>query len=153
MTEQDLKQLRYLETEINLLQQEYDGLAKMLSEVTDTVSGSEPNYPYLKRAITIKGLPFELSDAELAACRPQLAALAEQIAQYKQTYIALRHSLTEQIAGIPDSELRLILSLRFLEVLPWKSVAARIGGNATEESVKKCYQRFLKSRPQCPESR
>ncbi len=144
MTERDLKQQRYLETEINLLQQEYDGLAAKLFEVTDAVSGSEPEYPYLKRTITIKGLPFDLSDAELAICKPELAALAAQLAQYKQACIALRRGLTEQIARIPDSEMRLILTLRYIEGYTWSSVAAKIGGAATEESVKKYCQRFLK---------
>lgn len=153
MTERELKQLRYLETEISLLQQEYDNLVSKFSEVTDAVSGSEQDYPYLKRTITIRGLPFGLSAAERDICRPQLTELAQLLARYKRAYIALRYSLTEQIAEIPDSEMRVILTLRYIEGYTWPNVAAKIGGAATGDTVRMQCKRFLKTCSQCSESR
>ncbi len=34
--------------------------------------------------------------------------------------------------------------MRFIEDMTWKEIAIRIGGKATEDSVKKAFERFMK---------
>lgn len=43
-----------------------------------------------------------------------------------------------------NPQIRIILMHRFVDFLQWKDVAAKLGGNNTEDSVKKTCYRFLK---------
>ena len=68
----------------------------------------------------------------------------------KATLVNLELELTETlnqveefIAGVEDSRIRRIITLRFIENLSWNKVADRIGGGNTEDSVKKMFYRFM----------
>lgn len=54
-----------------------------------------------------------------------------------------RNKLERYIADIPDSLLRQIFTLRFINGLPWLQVAFYIGGGNTADSVKKQCYRYL----------
>ena len=43
-----------------------------------------------------------------------------------------------------NPQIRIILMYRFVDFLKWDAVAAKLGGNNTEDSVKKACYRFLK---------
>lgn len=47
------------------------------------------------------------------------------------------------IIAIPDSLTRRIFTMRFVDGKKWRDVAQSIGGNNTEDSVKKVYQRYM----------
>ncbi len=47
------------------------------------------------------------------------------------------------IENVDDAQMRMILSLRFVNGLTWRQVARSIGGGNTEDSVRKACQRFL----------
>ena len=71
--------------------------------------------------------------------------------QRKSTLEILEYELLEKtneierfIMGIQDSQMRRIISLRFIENLSWNMVADRIGGNNTEDSIRKAFERFMK---------
>lgn len=49
------------------------------------------------------------------------------------------------IASVNDSRIRRIINLRFIENLSWNKVADKIGGNNTEDSVKKAFYRFMEN--------
>ena len=51
--------------------------------------------------------------------------------------------LYRRIHTIPDSRLRLILGLRFLDGLPWKQVAREIGKPETADSARRSVERFF----------
>ena len=52
--------------------------------------------------------------------------------------------LTRYINGIDDVQMRMILSLRYVNCLNWQQVAYSVGGNNTADSVRKAHDRFLK---------
>lgn len=52
-------------------------------------------------------------------------------------------ALFRRIHTVPDSRLRLILKLRFLDCLPWAGVAKEIGKPETEDSARRAFERFL----------
>lgn len=54
------------------------------------------------------------------------------------------NEVEEFIANIKDSRIRRIINLRFLENQSWNKVADQIGGNNTEDSVRKAFDRFMK---------
>ncbi|MFQ8601158.1 MAG: RNA polymerase subunit sigma-24 [Oscillospiraceae bacterium] len=152
MTDKMFKQLRYLESEISLLDKQYESLQTNLCTVADTVAGSSQEFPYLKRTITIEGIPMPLSEQDMGQTRPYLKDLAATLTKRKEEYLRLFRHLQSCLQSVPDSELRQIIQLRFLEGLSWKSVAAKIGGNATEDNVRKRCVRYLNKYPLRSES-
>jgi hypothetical protein len=53
--------------------------------------------------------------------------------------------LDEYLRTIPDYQIRLILTLRFVDLMTWRQIAFKVGGNNNEESVKKQAYRFIKN--------
>ena len=55
--------------------------------------------------------------------------------------------LNQYIAGVDDSMMRQILTLRYIHGLSWIQVAHRIGGGNTGDSVRMAHNRYLRSHP------
>ena len=51
--------------------------------------------------------------------------------------------LIEYIEGVDDSLMKQIIFYRCVSCMTWQEVADAVGGNNTENSVKKAYSRFL----------
>lgn len=51
--------------------------------------------------------------------------------------------LNRYIDSVDDPQMRMILSLRFVNGLPWQQVAESIGGNNTEDSVRMMCKRYV----------
>ncbi len=78
---------------------------------------------------------------EIDAMTKQEFQRNELLKQARSRALSEYNKLTEYISHIPDSQTRTIFYLRFIECLKWNSIADRIGGNNTEDSVKKrCYR-------------
>ena len=48
------------------------------------------------------------------------------------------------INGIEDSHIRRIVSMRYIDGMTWRQIAARIGGGNSEDAVRKTVERFLR---------
>lgn len=87
----------------------------------------------------IEGFPYPEYDkliVSLARRRARLYAFeAEQTEKVRE--------IEEFLSGIDDSHIRRIINLRFVEGLSWNGVADRIGGNASEDSVRKAFTRYI----------
>lgn len=112
-------------------------IAKIEEEgnVIDTVSGGSGGIQHFK----IEGFPY-----------PEYSRKKSLLYVRKVTLVNLELELTETlnqveefIAGVEDSRIRRIITLRFIENLSWNKVADRIGGGNTEDSVKKMFYRFM----------
>ena len=106
-------------------------------EVIDTVSGGNGGIQHFK----IEGFPY-----------PEYSRKKTLLYSRKATLVSLELELTETlnqveefIAGLEDSRMRRIINLRFVDNLSWNKVADRIGGNNTEDSVKKAFYRFMEN--------
>lgn len=95
----------------------------------------------------IEGLPIR----EYQTKKSELMMKNILLNQRKSTLEILEYELLEEtneierfIMGIQDSQMRRIISLRFIENLSWNMVADRIGGNNTEDSIRKAFERFMK---------
>lgn len=56
-----------------------------------------------------------------------------------------KRRLERYIQSIDDSLIRQIFFLRYIELKKWEDVAASLGGNNTENSVKQIHSRYLRS--------
>lgn len=112
-------------------------IAKIEEEgnVIDTVCGGTGGIQHFK----IEGFPY-----------PEYSRKKSLLYVRKATLVNLELELTETlnqveefIAGVEDSRIRRIITLRVIENLSWNKVADRIGGGNTEDSVKKSFYRFM----------
>ncbi len=74
----------------------------------------------------------------------QIADFEKRISEKIERCMHERDCLERYIADIPDSLTRQIFALRFVNGLSWIQVAFSIGGNTTEDSVKKICYRYIK---------
>lgn len=114
--------------------------------VKDIVKGGEGGIQHFQ----IEGFPSK-----------EYSTKKTQLYLRKATLESLEYEIMEQttkieqfIANIDDSRIRRIINLRFIENKTWNEVADVIGGNNTEDSIKKAFYRFMesdnKSCPVCP---
>jgi len=133
MTLNELSQLYWLNREIEMDQER---LAELEQKAT---SISSPN---------LSGVPGGSNhfDNKIQRYVADIVDLQMIILAKQQQCIHERNRLERYIATIPDSLTRQVFTLRFINGLPWRQVAAHIGGNNTEDSVKKtCYRYIDKS--------
>ena len=133
MTLNELSQLYWLNREIEMDQER---LAELEQKAT---SVSSPN---------LSGVPGGSNhfDNKIQRYVADIVDLQMIILAKQQQCIHERNRLERYIATIPDSLTRQVFTLRFINGLPWRQVAAHIGGNNTEDSVKKtCYRYIDKS--------
>ncbi len=88
-------------------------------------------------------LRVEIKIWERALHRLHKPELIKKIREHIQDITELEEKLTEYILGIPDSQLRNVIYMRSIEGQKWSAIASHIGGNNTEDSVRKMYKRFL----------
>ena len=124
MTSKELNQYRALCREIAELERRINR-----EQATDIVTGSQNCYPYIGRKFTISGVNTK-SEAKLKLMKQRCCREKEEILTY--------------IDSIDDSLVRQIFRYRHLDGLSWQSIAFRVGGGNTKDSVRKVHDRYLK---------
>lgn len=135
MDKEQLKQLRYLKNEIEILKEQIANLDYTIA--TDSVRGSDNEFPYTERSFTITGIDYEDYNRKMRRLQRKLNRRIDELVDLvEETY--------EYIDNIDDSLIRQIIILRYVNGLTWEQVAASIGGNNTADSVRMMHDRFLK---------
>lgn len=136
-----LKQYTDLQQERQMVQSRIRQTEKQLKKINeegtvkDKVTGGEGGLQHF----AIEGFPipeYSRKRTLLMARRNTLAGLEMEIAE------TLNH-VEEFIASIDDSRIRRIITYRFIDELTWNQIADQLGGNNTEDSVKKTFYRFM----------
>lgn len=135
MTRQQLRQLRFLKSEIKMLREQMDELGASI--VTDVVEGSETEWPYTKRKFIIQGADYKEYEQKTRQLRGRLQQRVNDL-------MDLLTEINKYIEGIDDSLLRQIITLRHVNGLTWEQVAAEVGGGNTAESVRQMHSRYFK---------
>lgn len=135
MDKKQLKQLRYLKSEIKILKEQIENLDYTTTK--DSVKGSDQEFPYVQRTFTITGIDYEDYNRKVRRLQRQLQRRLDEL-------IDLVEETNSYIENIDDSLIRQIISLRYINGLTWDQVAASIGGNNTADSVRMLCDRFLK---------
>ncbi len=74
---------------------------------------------------------------------PLMIELKTKIRLEMEDYLREQRRLEEFIKSVSDYQMRLILLLRFVDLLSWEDIAKRIGGNNTADGLRKACNRFL----------
>ena len=135
MTKSDLEQIYYLNRELKMWETELERV----------------------RCKSLVGSPLP-SNSRVSGVSDKVADRAERIIELENRIIAkrdeiqrLRDEAVEYIYSIPDSLTRQIIYYRCVSLMSWRRVAYEVGGNNTEENVKKIYYRFFGKQKSCPE--
>ena len=128
MTKKELSQLYYLNREIEEQQRRLEELETIATSCTSFVTGMP----------RVAGLTNKV--AKYAAEIADLKGLLDL--NLKKCFYELNR-INRFIESITDSQMRMIISLRYVNGLSWFQVAESIGGGNTEDSVKKAAYRFL----------
>lgn len=131
MTVRELQQLHYLG---RLIEREKE----RLEDLRSAVSLKSPVLTDMPKA---PGVRDRIGDVV-----PEIVDQEAEIIRNLKRYAEERDRLQAYIDRTPNHRMRLILSLRFMDQLPWQEVADRIGGRETEYSVKQACYRYVEGR-------
>ena len=139
-----------IKIEIKDLQKKIEKLELRSKEIiSDSVETTTKTFPVIMTHYKIFG-----NDQKLLNKLEHLKNLLED--RYNKQ-IDLHIKLEEFINKMPTSRLRMIFEYRYIDQYSWMKTAILIGGNATEDSIRKEHDRYLekieknKVCPICPE--
>lgn len=125
MTKKELSQLYWLNREIEQDKRRLKELKEAAEHTTAQISG----------------LPHSSGISDKTAIAAEIADVQNIIDAKLKMAVAEYNRLNRYIAGIDDSMVRQIMTLRHIKGMTWNQVAAEIG--VTEGCVKMAYHRFL----------
>ena len=128
MTVQELQQLFYLN---RMIEREQD----KLDDLRSAAGLKSPAFSDMPKAPGAHDKIGELV--------PKIVDQEREIEKNIQAYTQTRDRLQDYIRKVPNTRIKLILSLRFLDMMPWQEVADTIGGKETEYSVKQACYRYV----------
>ena len=103
----------------------------------DRVTGSAHEFPYTKKSYHIEGLAYPVvKDPDELNRREEI--LRERLRRAEE----IKHQVEAWMLTIPQRMQR-IIRYRVFEEMPWNEVAIRMGRNATADSVRMEYIRFM----------
>ena len=105
--------------------------------VSDTVTGTRPDLTI--GPIKITGIAQQQIDRENELNRNRI----QKMKRFKKKLEKLVVEVEEYIQKIPDSEVRRIVRMRYIENLNWRRVAVHMGKGYTEDSCRIKMDRFL----------
>ena len=112
---------------------------KKKTVIQTNVSGSNPEFPYNPQHFKIQGTTFNYADD--SQLRYQKKILEERKSQAEQ----LKINVEGWLNTIPPRMQR-IIKYKFFEELTWQQVARKMGRRATEEGVRKEFNRFFEKK-------
>lgn len=129
MTLKELSQLYYLNREIEMDKERLEALRARAS------APGSPNYDGMPKSPSYENR-LERYIAEIVDLE---AIISAKITQCQHE----RNRLERYIADIPDSNLRMIFTLRFINGLSWVQLAFSIGGDCTADGARMACNRYI----------
>ena len=127
MTIRELRQYRSIRIELERLERE-----KKSRELSDTVIGSDKEFPYTQHKMSVSGLDSDGDNMRLL----------ERINNLKQQ----KKEIEDFVYGIEDSLTRRIFELRYMEgryKLGWDAVAAELKFTNSVGNIKSIHSRYM----------
>jgi len=119
MTKFDLKKLKDLNKEIEILNRQMANIHVKANIATDKVKGSSPYFPYVEHCIKITGVDVAGYERKVARIRKSLAKRIHEALDKKA-------EILEYINAVEDIEVRNILTLRYSECMTWEDIEVEL---------------------------
>ncbi len=140
MTKEKLNEIIKLKKEVEQLRQKLQELnyGDYETVVTDKVKGSMPQYPYSARSFTLTGIEHMSEE-----CIKRRDAIGKKISDKYEVLYSKVNDAIEYIQGIKDSEIRQILTYRYIDGLTWEQTGDAM--NYAAITVRKKHDDFFKT--------
>jgi DNA-directed RNA polymerase specialized sigma24 family protein len=125
-----VKLINYTEGQINRLKTEKTAV------VSDTVTGSNPNFPYEPRIFKVEGF------GSAAFSDEQIRRLEKILTQRKKAAAELRVQVEEWLNTLPV-RMQVIVELKYFNNYTWEEVSREVGKGTTPAGLKMEYKRFM----------
>lgn len=137
-----VKEQNEIKARIDRLENDIDRLESKVESIADVVKGGAGG----EQRYSVEGYTEDQQ-----RLRTDLMVKKMLLSQRKALLTTLKFEILEKaneveiyIASIDDSYMRRLVSFRVLDGLKWGEVAIKMGGNNTEDSVKKAFYRYIK---------
>lgn len=142
MTKKELQEIHFIKREIEHLKWQIENMDYYTSDnyASDSVKGSLPVFPYIEHTVIIRG--YEVVDGNGRSYQRKLDSLHRKLKERSEDLIEKVDKANDFIAKIESAELRLIISLRYINGMTWEQIGADIGYAAI--TVRKKHDEFMK---------
>ena len=110
---------------------------KKKTVIQTNVKGSNPSFPYQAQHFKVQGTAFTYLDDSSLRMEEKL------LEQRKESAEKIKRQVEEWMLTIPIRMQR-IIRYKVFEEMTWEQTAAKIGRKATENGLKKEFERFMK---------
>lgn len=142
VTKEILIQYADLQQEVKEIREKIEKLEMQIGKiekdgsVIDKVRGGDGGWQSFK----IEGFPYP----EYSRKRTLLFMRKATLSELEMELLETLNEVEIFISSIKDSHMRRIINLRIVEGLSWNNVARQIGGENTEDSVRKAFDRYMR---------
>ena len=136
MDKQELSKLIQIKSEIEQIKRELSTIEPEYS--ADAVTGSSPYFPYVKHSIIIHGYDTKTYEYKIKRIQSRMNRKLIELVEEKD-------KLTEYIYSLEDSDIRQILTYRYINGFIWEKIGEKM--NYSFETVRKKHDKFMKSIP------
>ena len=112
---------------------------KMKTAVRDTVSGSNPDFPYERKTFKVEGLHFSWADDSKIMRKRKLLEQRKKIAEEKKMIV-------EEWMNTVPSRVQRIVRYHFFDGLSWEETAKKMGRNVSGETIRKEFRKFAREK-------
>ncbi len=140
MTKEKLNEIIKIKREVEQLRQKLQELnyGDYETVVTDKVKGSMSHHPYSARSFTLTGME-QMSEE----CIQQRDAIGKKISDKYEVLYSKVNDAIDYIQNIEDSEIRQILTYRYIDGLTWEQTGDTM--NYAAITVRKKHDEFFKT--------
>ena len=74
---------------------------------------------------------------------PELVERKRRLEERVHRFVVAKETIRDWIEAIDDPQVQIMMTLRFIDLMTWQGVADAVGGNNSEDSVKKMVYRYI----------
>lgn len=113
MTKEELSKLKKIKQEIEQIKKELDDAKYDCDFVADSVKGSSRYFPYNERIIGIQGIGY---------CEQKAERIQRRLNRKLEELMDKKDEINEFIYTLEDSDIRQILTYRYINGLKWEQI-------------------------------
>lgn len=132
MNKEELSKIAAIQTEIEVIKRQISEAD--CSYIADRVRGSSSVFPYVERSFSIKGYDIDSYYTKLNRLQNKLKRKLDELMDE-------RDRVLDYIETVPDSIMRQILILKYINGMTWKQIGAEIGYSA--RSIRRKHASFF----------
>lgn len=142
MTRKEVTQIYHYSKEIEKLERDIDELQERRSQIEDSVLRS-PKLDGMPRSGKGSNSTTETAGILAAEIKQLINEQVQTIERYKYKIEMKRKEIYEYITSLEDPQLEQIIMYRCINLCTWDQVAAYVGGQNTEDSVRMRFNRHF----------